>query len=226
MVFSFLPCSTMCIAGQTGCGKTRFVYRLLKNVKDMYGGDPPDSILYCYGIHQPLFDEIEKTIPNITFHKGLPTVDMIDEFSGMRRHRLVILDDLQHRVVQDVEMELLFTQGSHHRKLSVLFLAQNVYIQGSRSRTIALNTTYLVLMKNVRDASQIATLGRQLFPGRSKILMESYRDATFDPFGYLVVDMSPHSEDQYRLRTHVFPGEDPVIYVPKNDKRATAFIDE
>lgn len=110
-------------------------------------------------------------------------------------------------------MELLFTQGCHHRRLSVLFLTQNLYVQGSRSRTIALNTTYLVLMKNVRDVSQIATLGRQLYPGKSKVLMQAFEDATATPYGYLVVDMSPHSEDTYRLRTHVFPSQDPVIYV-------------
>ncbi|VDI57819.1 Hypothetical predicted protein [Mytilus galloprovincialis] len=52
MVFSFLPCTSMCVTGQTGSGKTRFVYRLLRHVKDMYADEPPEAILYCYGIHQ------------------------------------------------------------------------------------------------------------------------------------------------------------------------------
>jgi len=132
------------------------------------------------------------------------------------RHRLIVLDDLMHRVVQNVDMELLFTQGCHHRRLSVVFITQNIFPRGTKSRTIALNTTYLVMMKNVRDVSQVATLGRQLFPGRSKILTSAFADATSLPFGYLVVDMSPHSEDTYRLRTRVFPGEDPIVYVPKH----------
>lgn len=190
------------------------MYEVLKNAKAMYEGEPPDRILYCFGIHQPLFDEMAQTIPNISFHQGLPTMDTIEEFTAERKHRLIVLDDLMHRVVHDVDMELLFTQGCHHRRISVLFLKQNVYIQGNRSRTIALNTTYLVLMKNVRDASQIATLGRQLFPGRSKILTEAYTDAvTSTPYGYL---MSVHSEDKYRLRTHVFPGQDTIVYVPRH----------
>lgn len=91
-------------------------------------------------------------------------------------------------------------------------MTQNLFQRGSRSRTIALNTYYLVLMKNVRDASQIAFLGRQLFPGHSNFLLEAYADATKSPYGYLLVDTSPHSEDKYRLRTHIFPGEDPIIY--------------
>jgi hypothetical protein len=97
----------------------------------------------------------------------------------------------------------------------VIYITQNLYGQGRSARTIALNTWYLVLFKNVRDASQIARLGRQLFPGRPGILLEAYRDVTKTPYNYLVVDMSPQGEDTYRLRTRVFPGEDPVVYVAK-----------
>ena len=196
MMFPFLPCSSMCITGQT-----RFVYKLLRHLKDMYVEDTPERILYCYGIHQPLFEEMEKTIPRLSFHKGLPSMQTVEEFTAKRRHRLIVLDDLMHRMVRDVDMELLFTQGCHQSRLSVLFLTQNVYVQGTRSRTITLNTTYLVLMKNVQDVSQITTLAKQLYPGRSKALTETHADATSMPYGYLVVDMLPHPVDTYRLRT-------------------------
>ena len=216
MGFPFLACSSMCITGQTGSGKTQFVYRILKNLHEMYPENPPEAILYCYGIYQPLYEEMKRSIPGIMFQKGLPTMEDIDAFTGNRKHKLIILDDLMHQVVRDEEMELLFTQGTHHRCCSVYFLTQNLFVHGSRSRTIALNTTYLVLMKNVRDVSQVGTLGRQLYPGRSKILTEAYSDATSMRYGYLIVDMAAHSEDTYRLRTLVFPGEDPIVYVPKN----------
>lgn len=216
MVFPFVPCSSACVTGQTGSGKTQFVYKLLRNAKEMYGGDPSDKILYCFGIHQPLFDEMSQTIPSISFHQGLPTPKMIDEFTIDRSHRLIVVDDLMHRVIQDVDMELLFTQGCRHRKLSVIFITQNIFPKGSKSRAIALNTGYLIMMKNVRDVSQIATLGRQLFPGRSKILTKIYADASSKRYGYLVLDMLLHSEDKYRLRTCVFPGEDSIVYVPQH----------
>jgi hypothetical protein len=90
----------------------------------MYANQLPDKILYCFGILQPLFDEMEKTLSNITFLQGLPTIAVIEEFSADRRHRLIVLDDLMHRVIQDVDMELLFTQGCHHRKLSVIFITE------------------------------------------------------------------------------------------------------
>jgi hypothetical protein len=34
-------------------------------------------------------------------------------------------------------------------------------------------------------------------------------------YGYLVIDMHPTSNDKYRLRTDVFPGEDCIIYTDR-----------
>jgi hypothetical protein len=155
---------------------------------------------------------MEKRFSNFTLHHGVPTNAMIEELTSDRQHNLIVLDDLIHRVVRDADMELLFTQGCHHRRLSVVFITQNLFPKGSRSRTIALNTYYLILMKNARDASQISMLSRQLYPGSSYLLVEAYRDATKNPFGYLVVDTSPRGDDRYRLRTNIFPGEEPVVY--------------
>ena len=53
-------------------------------------------------------------------------MEVIEEFSTDRRHRLIVLDEFVHRVIQNVEMELLFTQGCHHWKLSMIFIKQNI----------------------------------------------------------------------------------------------------
>ena len=194
----------MVIAGCTGAGKTRWTLRLLKNLGHMYDV-PPRRVLYCYGIWQDLYEDIQR-LPSVDMIEGLPSKEMLE---GME-NTLVILDDLVHRVIGDPEMELLFTQKCHHQKLSVIMLTQNVFQQGKHARTITLNTWYLVLFENARDRQQVATLGRQLFPGKHKGFMEAYDDATSEPYGYLVIDTAPQS--RYRLRTHVFPGEDPVVY--------------
>lgn len=111
-------------------------------------------------------------------------------------------------------MEKLFTQGAHHKMLSVLYLNQNMYCQGKHSRTINLKTHYLVLLKNPRDVSQIQCLCTQAFPGKSQTLIEAYNDCTRKPYGYLVLDLSPDSEEEYRIRTGVFPVETCVVYKP------------
>ena len=89
-----------------------------------------------------------------------------------------------------------------------------MFQQGKSSRTIALNTWYYVLMKNMRDASQISTLGKQVFPSKGNTLVEAYQDCMKEHYGYLVLDLSPHVQDEYRMRSHIFPNEDPVVYVP------------
>jgi hypothetical protein len=43
-----------------------------------------------------------------------------------------------------------------------------------------------------------------------------YRNATGEQFSYLLVDMHPTTDDEQRLKTHIYPGELCVVYVPKN----------
>lgn len=69
------------------------------------------------------------------------------------------------------------------------------------------------LLKNLRDVSQVAILGHQLHPGKSKRLLKAYEDVlSSDRHRYFLVDMSPNADNRYRLRSHIFPGEDPVVY--------------
>ena len=192
-------------------GKSFWTYRLLRE-KDSMFSSPPKKVLYCYGIYQPLFDTIEKELPFVTFHQGLPSEDILKDIFSPSSCNLVILDDLMSHVTTSSEMESLFVKGVHHLHLSVLYINQNLYCKGKHSRTINLNTHVYVLMKNPRDVSQLQCLARQAFLGKSSFLMDSYKDATSQPYGYLVLDFSPGAVEAYRVRTKVFTGEDTVVY--------------
>ena len=199
------PC-TWIVSGMTGSGKTTWLYNLLKSKDTMFQA-PPRKIIYCYSVWTKLFDDMEKKL-DIEFVQGMPQPDKIKGiFDG--QHHLICLDDLQQEVSNSKEAEKLFTQLSHHNNLSVIYLNQNLYYQGKCARTLNLNTAYTVLMRNPRNTQQVALLGRQL--GMGSVLKEAYQDATKKPFGYLIVDLSPKSEEKYRLRTNVFPSEAPVI---------------
>lgn len=86
------------------------------------------------------------------------------------------------------EVEKVFTQYVHHRNLSVIYIVQNLFCQGKSIRTISLNTNYLVLFKNPRDANQVRVLARQMYPGNTGYFMDAYQDATNKPYGYLMID--------------------------------------
>ena len=213
MSVPFPPNTTFVLAGATSSGKSCWVHRFLKNISHMFSVTPTEKILYCYVVYQPLFDQMREDVPNLMFHRGLPDVEEIEALSG--GHSLLILDDLMQEVVNSKTMQDLFCQYCHHMGISVMFLTQNLFQQGKYARTIALNTHVLVLMKNLRNASQIAHFARQLYPNRKGMLEEVYEDCMKTAYGYLVIDMSPHTDDQYRLRTHIFPGEHRTVYIPK-----------
>ncbi len=146
----------------------------------------------------------------VEFNEGLPS---LHEFDG-GKHTLVVLDDLMHEANDTVSK--LFTKVSHHTNTSVIFIMQNLFHNDKEIRTITLNAQYLVLFKNVRDRSQIAHLSRQMYPSKSKHMVESYTDATSEPYSYLFVDLKPITDDRYRLKAKIFPDDEcNYVYVPK-----------
>ncbi|GFX80820.1 uncharacterized protein TNCV_3215681 [Trichonephila clavipes] len=58
---------------------------------------------------------------------------------------------------------------------------------------------------NRRDQSQITHLGRQLYPRKVKFFQECYADATSKPYGYLLIDLKPETDES--LRVHTVPNE-------------------
>jgi hypothetical protein len=73
----------------------------------------------------------------------------------------------------------------------------------------------MVLFKNPRDAVQVATLARQMYPDRGKFLVEAFKDATEKAYGYLQRDLKPDTEEKYRTRTKIFAGERHYVGIPK-----------
>lgn len=80
---------------------------------------------------------------------------------------------------------------------------------------MSLNAHYIVLFKNPRDAMRVATLARQTYPGQSTFLVEAFKNATEKPFGYLLLDLKADTDEQYRIRTNIFPDELQYVYLPK-----------
>ena len=196
---------TCIVAGPTGCGKTTFVARLLRNASGMI--DPvPERVTWYYGEWQSAYENLD--IPTLQLQEGLPT------FFDAGKRNVVVLDDLMAET--DGRVTDLFTKKSHHSNTSVIYLVQNLFSRNKESRTISLNTQYMVVFKNPRDASQITNLAKQMYPGRVKFIQEAFADATSTPYGYLLVDLKQDTPEDLRLRTSILP-DDVVqyVYMPK-----------
>ena len=202
MSIPFNSPSTILITGTTGSDKTTWVQNLL-NHKEQLFTVPPKKVLYCYGIWQDNYDKMS----GVQFHDGLPS--NLDEISD-GYHNIVVLDDLMDQVSSNKDMETLFTRISHHTNATVIYITQNIFYKGANSRIIALNSHYTILFKNPRASAQLKVLANQM--GLNKLLPEAYKDAVREPNGYLVIDLSPHSNAEYTLRTRILPDEDPIIY--------------
>ena len=62
-------------------------------------------------------------------------------------------------------------------------------------------------------------LARQVYPEDSQSLYDAYRNATIQPYGYLILDFAQDTDDRLRLRTNVFPDEYlPIVYAAVNDE--------
>ena len=213
-MYPFESGATHMICGQSGAGKSVHVFNILKHMQIMFGNNLPQKVKIYYGIWQPLYDEIMKSIPDISFQKDLPSLEDLNEFTDPKLHTLCILDDVMTTAVDSEVVELIFTRISHHRNLSCLYLAQNIFATGKRARTISLNTKYIHLFSSPRDQLQVKYLGRQLFPEKSQALVEAYQDCMMEPYGYLIIDLTVHTEYAHRLRTKIFPQENTIVYVP------------
>lgn len=199
--------ATIAISGTTGSGKTTLLFKILDNKNELFS-IAPKKILYCYGVWQNAFENKEHYID---FHEGLPDESKINDFAD-GDHHIIILDDLMDQVIKNDRVQHLFTRGSHHKNLTVFYINQNMFAQGKCARTLNLNTHYMLLLKNPRDLSQIGVLGKQV--GLGKALTEAYQDCISQPYGYTLLDLSPHSQDNYRVKTNIFPEEDTIVYMP------------
>jgi hypothetical protein len=128
-----------------------------------------------------------------------------------------VLDDLMSEIAErSADVERLFSRTSHHRKVSVFLITQNIFLKNLR--TITLNAHYLFLFKNPRDTSQIVHLGRQLYPTNPNFLAKAYADATETPYSYLFLDLKQSTEEGLRVLGNLVTGDDSLPVVAYSSK--------
>mgnify|MGYP001550399498 CR=1 FL=1 len=189
---------TLQIVGPSGCGKTLFTVNLLQNRKHCFNV-PLNRVYWFYGSEEGEIGETAKAI------KSLKDVKMIHGFVDgwnklAKRHDCIVIDDLFIESGKEKDLENLFIRTARHREIFVIFLTQNLFYKGMRTKNI--NTHYLVLFKNPRDTLVIQTLSTQMaIPDRKAM----FHDATYNkPFGYLFFDFTQETPDELRIRTDIF----------------------
>ena len=196
------PCSIV-LTGPSGSGKTVLVKKILVDQRIQ---PQPQRIIWCYGQYQPLYDQIQKLLPEVEFVKGIPDCIENDAYLDITIRNCVILDDLMGDAKKDERVANMFTKGRHHRNVSVIYLTQNLFPQGNACRDIALNTQYMVLFNNPIDRQQVMTLARRIYPTNAHTFMKEYQLAISKPYGHLLVDLCANTPEQGRLKQNILNG--------------------
>ena len=172
-----------------------------------------DRIVYCYGEFLPdTFNILKEKGLNIELVEGLPTVEKIEPFNS-EKNNCLILDDLMVECGDSKEICNYFTRTAHHKNISIFFLTQNFYQKGKYTTTITRNSSYIILFSSPRDYGQIKYIASQSF--NPKAILHAYKLATRMPRGYLLIDCTQNTPDDFRLRSNIVPPENTIIFVPK-----------
>ena len=211
-----MPYSTMSLIGPTASGKSNWVFNIIRNIKEVFPiENPVTKIIYCYGIWQDGFSELEKELPwLISFQHGLPTENEMEELSKNNAHSLLIVDDLIDEGQNSVFLSNMYTRGAHHFKISCISLFQSAFTKNKYSRMISLNSQYIIFMASRRLLQQVKTLGSQI--GVRFQVEEAYADICKTKFNYLIISMHPGENDAFMLRSDILPEQRPVkVYLAK-----------
>ena len=176
MPIKFIANHNCIIYGATNVGKTTFILNVLKQ---RLIHPFPKNIFYMYGVAQPFMQTWNRgSNPRITFIEGL-------DFSKVKSSSVLVIDDLL--LDNNKEVAKTFILGSHHKKISVFFLTQNLFPRDHLFRLMSLNCHYFVLFQNPRSSGQVLTLARQSFPNEIHRVMDAYKYASANPRGFIVL---------------------------------------
>ena len=183
------------LVGPSETGKSQLNYNWLK-----IGTFQPkfDKIYFFYQHSQPLYDAMQKEIENLEFVQGV-NFEFIDSLKNNGTQYLLIFDDSCEEICNSKAFVDIATAG-RHRGLSTIYIKHNIFHQSKLGRDVELQNTHIDLFTSPRDVSQVTTVSTEL--GLGSELDDWYRDATSVPFGQLLIDLSPQTDDRLRYSTN------------------------
>ncbi len=210
----FIHPTSILIAGNSGSGKTVLVSNIIR--KDKLS-PPPQKIFWFYRQYQPLYSELLKEGYPITFIEGLPEEISKSGYFDKNYRNLCVIDDLHLEKSSSEHVAQLFCNAGRHSNTSVIYIAQNLYFKHTHGRDIRLNAKTIICFKNPQDRLQLSTIGRQIYPGKSKYFADALEKCFQRKYGYVCIDLNQSTDDKHRIRTSLF-GENavgkPEFFIP------------
>ena len=186
------------ICGPSRSGKTTFVKQLLENIQ-VFSESPPEIVILVYQVYQEIYNSM-----NIDYvvKDAIDIKEKIFEISN-GRSAFVIFDDMINSENLS-NLSNLFVVDGRHRKLSMAFLSQKIFVNNDYFRQISQNSDYFICFKNPRSSGEIRSLAQQMTPGKNLKLLNYYNKATMQPYTYLFINLTQECEERVRYLSHIF----------------------
>jgi len=222
---------SMTISGPSQCGKSEFIFNLIKFRNEIITADFK-RIIYCqsncYSVKNLIFfDRLKNEFPSLEIIQGLPDINEL-QLTFNNEPALLIVDDLMNDVLNSKKMVEIATIHAHNFNLSVIFILQNFYAAGKFSTTLQRNSQYKVLFYNSADLVEQRNLSMQM-AGSAKFLPLCF-DYLLDHYPesksfYLLIDAHMRSAiKKFWCRSHIFPQNHngpitPIVFFPNKKSK-------
>ena len=180
---------TLILAGASGCGKTTWLERLLKEFKTVTdGASKYQTLLWFSGTKQPaLFQRVRATFAGTVRFFDSIDKEVYEQVEKQGRNSTIVIDDLMQETSGMAGVGKLFTKGRSHLNCNIILLWQNVFPSGSEARNLSINAHHMVLFKNPRDKSQVRYFATSLQKNSSCLsllvcMYESWHGKMFSHF--------------------------------------------
>ena len=213
----FRPQSRIYCCGPSQSGKSVLVKEMMLRQEECF--ERPSKEIHIFARHpnQPSYLELkERSKVKVHIHAGSPDPSWRPPSAGST----IIFDDLQTNIKKG-QLADFFLSFSHHYDCNVVFLAQSIYdVARPDIRLINLNSTYLIVFRQLRDLSSLDTLNRQLVgAGHLQFLSSIFREHLGDkPHSFILVDLHQQCPRNFRFRSDVFPQSLKTrVFVPSSE---------
>ena len=175
---------TLLIAGKTKCGKTHLLLHILRHWRyftDDVGGFFTKKIYWFYGtaaeeqmsevkeifdgFRTELHDEEEQ--PTLHFQHADFKSEECKRLLDNIENAIIVLDDLMVEMSSTPQLASYFTRESHHKKICLIYLWQDIFPKQQFACSISKNTDYKILFDNPAAVKSVEIMLYQMF-GKSK----------------------------------------------------------